>query len=245
MGKFGNIPYSDFVIFPSKNLYNTTTIHNTSSTTLGELLLSKSAIILAGGFSSRLGQDKGLLQLAGRPLVRHVLDKLGRVIDEKMVIVSSKAQAEKYAKVVGSDVSIVVDSADLHCPLVGALVGLEKTRSEHALLLPCDNPFVCKDVISLLFELCINKNAVIPKWPNGYIEPLQAVYSTKPAMEAAKNALSEGKMNMQSMVDKLRGIRYVSTLVLEQLDPEFRTFFNVNSPLDLRKAENMLSYKRQ
>jgi molybdopterin-guanine dinucleotide biosynthesis protein A len=64
-------------------------------------------------------------------------------------------------------------------------------------------------------------------------------------MEAAKNALSEGKMNMQSMVDKLRGIRYVSTLVLEQLDPEFRTFFNVNSPLDLRKAENMLSYKRQ
>jgi molybdopterin-guanine dinucleotide biosynthesis protein A len=64
-------------------------------------------------------------------------------------------------------------------------------------------------------------------------------------MEATKNALNEGKMNMQSMIDKLRGIRYVSTLVLEQLDPELKTFFNVNSPLDLRKAEKMLSYKRQ
>ena len=177
--------------------------------------------------------------------MRHVLDKLGRVIDEKMVIVTSKAQVEKYAKVVGSDVSIMVDSANLHCPLVGALVGLEKTCSEHTLLLPCDTPFVCRDVISLLFDLCISRNAVIPRWPNGYVEPLQAVYAAKPAMEAAKNALSEGKMNMQSMVDKLRGIRYVSTLVLEQLDPELRTFFNVNSPLDLRKAENMLSHKRQ
>ena len=45
---------------------------------------------------------------------------------------------------------------------------------------------------------------------------------------------------MQSMVDRLRGVRYVSTLVLEQLDPELRTFFNINMPLDLRNAENML-----
>ncbi|MDH5459844.1 MAG: hypothetical protein OEW71_02260, partial [Candidatus Bathyarchaeota archaeon] len=79
--------------------------------------------------------------------------------------------------------------------------------------------------------------AVIPRWPNGYIEPLQAVYCTKPALEAAKNALSEGKLDIRSMVEKLRGIRYVSTLVLQQLDPTLRTFFNVNTPLDLKKAE--------
>jgi molybdopterin-guanine dinucleotide biosynthesis protein A len=42
------------------------------------------------------------------------------------------------------------------------------------------------------------------------------------------------------MVDRLRNVRYVSTLVLQQLDPELRTFFNVNTPLDLRKAELML-----
>jgi molybdopterin-guanine dinucleotide biosynthesis protein A len=207
--------------------------------------LSKSAVILAGGFSNRLGQDKGLLQLGGKPLVKHVLDRVGRIADESTVVVSSKTQAEKYAKVVGAVANIVVDSSDLHCPLIGALAGLERARSEHALLLPCDTPFVCRDVIALLFDLCIGKNAVIPRWPNGYSEPLQAVYSARPAMEATKSALSEGKMNMQSMIDKLRGIRYVSTLVLEQLDPELKTFFNVNSPLDLRKAEKMLSYKRQ
>jgi molybdopterin-guanine dinucleotide biosynthesis protein A len=53
-------------------------------------------------------------------------------------------------------------------------------------------------------------------------------------------ALNEGELNMQSMIDRLRGVRYVSTLVLEQIDPELKTFFNVNNPIDLKKAENML-----
>jgi len=45
------------------------------------------------------------------------------------------------------------------------------------------------------------------------------------------------------MVNKLRGVRYISTLVLQQLEPELRTFFNINTPLDLKKAELMLSLK--
>ncbi|MGQ9529796.1 MAG: molybdenum cofactor guanylyltransferase, partial [Candidatus Bathycorpusculaceae bacterium] len=99
---------------------------------------------------------------------------------------------------------------------------------------------ISKSIISLLFELCPNKNAVIPRWPNGYIEPLQAVYCTKPALEAAEKAFGEDRLNMQSMVDKLRGVRYISTIVLRQLDPELRSFFNVNTPIDLRRAELLL-----
>jgi len=202
--------------------------------------LDKSAIILAGGFSHRFGQDKGLLQLANKPLIEYVLDAISTLVDEKMVVASSKVQAENYANVLGSDVNVLIDVDDAQSPLVGALTGFKEAHGEYALLLPCDTPLVSRDVISLLFELCINRNAVIPRWPNGYIEPLQAVYCTKPAYEAAKNALSEGKLNLQSMVDRLHGVRYVSTLVLEQLDLELRTFFNINTPLDLRNAENML-----
>jgi molybdopterin-guanine dinucleotide biosynthesis protein A len=151
--------------------------------------LDKSAIILAGGFSSRFGQDKGLLPLADKPLIRHVLDAIGTLVDEKMVVASSKVQAENYAKVLGSDVNVLIDVDDVQSPLVGALTGFKEARGRYALLLSCDTPFVSRDAVSLLFELCINRNAVIPRWPNGYIEPLQAVYCTKPACEAAKNAL--------------------------------------------------------
>jgi len=205
--------------------------------------LDKSAIILAGGFSSRFGQDKGLLQLANKPLIRHVLDAINNIVDEKILVASSSVQAENYANVVDSNIHILIDVDDAQSPLVGALTGFKQAHGKYAVLLPCDTPLVSRDVVSLLFELCINRYAVIPRWPNGYIEPLQAVYCTKPAYEAAKNALSEGKLNLQSLVDRLHGVRYVSTLVLQQLDPELRTFFNINTPLDLKKAEFMFRRK--
>jgi molybdopterin-guanine dinucleotide biosynthesis protein A len=202
--------------------------------------LENAAIILAGGYSKRFGQDKGLIFLANKPLIKHVLDKIGNVVDEKILVVSSKAQAENYSKVAGSDVRVFVDVNPLQSPLVGALTGFENTSAKYSLLLPCDTPFISKDIISLLLELCENKTAVIPRWPNSYIEPLHAVYCTEPALKAAKSALSEGKLNMLSMIEKLRGVRYVSTLVLQQIDPKLMTFFNVNTPMDLKKAEQIL-----
>jgi len=202
--------------------------------------LDRSAIILAGGFSSRFGQDKGLVQLADKPLIRHVLDKVDNIVDEKIVVVSSKVQAENFAKVVGSSANVFLDMGEARSPLVGALAGFEEAHGKYALLLPCDTPLISKGVLLFMLDLCVDKNAVIPRWPNGYIEPLHAVYFTKSALDAAKNALGEGKLNMQSMINEMRGVRYVSTLVLQQLDPDLRTFFNINTPLDLKKAELML-----
>lgn len=201
--------------------------------------MDKSAIILAGGFSSRFGQDKGLLLLAGKPLIRHIMHAIYGLVDETIIVVSSKVQAENFAKVTGSNVRIVIDANDMQSPLVGALTGFERAYGEYSLLLPCDSPLVSRDILLLLLELHTNKNAVVPRWPNGYIEPLQAVYCTKPAVEAAKKTLNAGKVDLRSVVNELRAVRYISTLVLQQLDPKLRTFFNVNTPLDLRKAEFM------
>jgi molybdopterin-guanine dinucleotide biosynthesis protein A len=202
--------------------------------------LDKSAVILAGGFSNRFGQDKGLMLLAGKPLIKHVIHAIYGIVDETIIVASSKVQAENFAKVTGSDVRIVIDANDMQSPLIGALTGFEKACGEYSLLLPCDTPLVSRDILLLLLELRTNKNSVVPRWPNGYIEPLQAVYCTKPAVEVAKRVLNAGKADMRSMVDELRGVRYISTLVLQQLDPKLRTFFNINTPLDLKKAEFIL-----
>jgi molybdopterin-guanine dinucleotide biosynthesis protein A len=107
--------------------------------------------------------------------------------------------------------------------------------------LPCDTPLISEKVVQLLLDMSTNRSAAIPRWPNGYIEPLQAVYRTKSALIAAKTALAQGNRNMQSMIDNLNGVRYVSTIVLEQLEPNMSTFFNVNTPQDLKKAESMLT----
>jgi molybdopterin-guanine dinucleotide biosynthesis protein A len=206
--------------------------------------LDRSAIVLAGGFSSRFGQDKGILEIAGKPLIKHVIDAVNPVVDEIIVVTNSQDRITKYAQVLGAEVKFAIDLHESKGPLIGALTGFRFAHEKYALLLPSDTPFVSKEVVSLLFELCLNKMAVIPRWPNGQIEPLHAVYQTKLALEAAKSAVSEGKLNVRAMIEKLRGVRYVSTLVIQQLDPDLRTFFNINTPLDLKKAIAMVKPRK-
>jgi molybdopterin-guanine dinucleotide biosynthesis protein A len=202
--------------------------------------LDRSAIVLAGGVSSRFGQDKGILKIANKPLIKYVIDAVNPVVDETIVVTNSQDRITEYAKVVATDVRFAIDSCESKGPLIGALTGFGSAHGKYALLLPFDTPFVSREVVSLLFELCLGKAAAIPRWPNEQIEPLHAVYQTKLALEAAKSAVSEGKLTMRAMIEKLRGVRYVSTLVIQQLDPDLRAFFNINTPLDLKKAMAMV-----
>ncbi len=206
--------------------------------------MERSAIILAGGFSTRLGEDKGLVPLIDKPLIKYVLEAADGIIEEKIVVVHSKIQAEKFSKVLDAEAKIVVDKLDLQTPLAGAISGLIETKAKYALLLPCDMPFLSKDILAFLLDICVDRNAVIPRWPNGNIEPLHAAYNVKPALAAAYKALEDKHLTMRAMIERLRGIRYVSTLVLQQLDPKLDVFFNVNTPLDLKRAENLMR-KRQ
>jgi molybdopterin-guanine dinucleotide biosynthesis protein A len=202
--------------------------------------MERAAVVLAGGFSKRLGQDKGLVKLAGKPLVTHVLERASEVVDEVLVVVSSESQKESYSLVVPNENKIFVDDENVRSPLIGALTGFANIRAEYSLLLPCDSPFVSGKVIELLFETCVGVDAAVPRWPNDYIEPLQAVYRTSSALEATRQALGHGEMRPLNMIRLLRRTRYLSTLVIQQLDPHLTTFFNVNTPLDLAKAEKMM-----
>ena len=203
-------------------------------------MLKNSAIILAGGFSKRFSRDKGLIELAGKPLIIHVLDKISRVPDEIAVVVSSDIQRKKFERFLGRTASVVVDEQKTQSPLVGASTGFNHVQGEYSLLLPCDTPFFSSQVAQLLLDLCVKKSAVIPRWPNGYIEPLQAAYHTKSALKATKIALKQGKLDLRSMIAHLSGVRYLSTMVLRQVDPKLMTFFNINTPEDLRRAESLL-----
>lgn len=202
--------------------------------------MSSALIILAGGLSKRLGQDKCLKELAGAPLIVHVLKRVSRITDERAVVVGSQEQRNALLSVPQLDAEVVVDKYQDHSPLIGALTGFETVSAKYALLLPCDAAFASPEIASLLLDLCVDRSAAIPRWPNGHIEPLQAAYNVKLAIDAARMALDEGKRDMLSMVGHLRRIRYVSTLVLEQYDEGLSTFFNINTVGDWRRAESLL-----
>jgi molybdopterin-guanine dinucleotide biosynthesis protein A len=207
--------------------------------------LDRSAIILTGGPSSEVGKEKGLLKLENKPLLTHVTDAVKEIVDEVIVVTRSQELVNLYANVVLPDVLFSINTYEPKGPLVAALTGFEAAQGKHSLLLPYNSPFVSRDLISLLFELCIGKSAVISRWPNGQIEPLHAVYDTKQTLEVARKAIANNELDMKAMTTKLQGVRYVSTLVIEQLDPDFRTFFTINNPIDLKKATNVTKARKR
>jgi molybdopterin-guanine dinucleotide biosynthesis protein A len=199
--------------------------------------MDRSAVILAGGSATRFNSgDKGLFELDGKPLLNHVVDAVKGLVQEVIVVTNAQERADAYSKIVSAKVRFAVDVAESKGPLVGALTGFEAAKGNYSLLLPFDSPFVSREVVSLLFDLCVGKAAVVPRHTDMEIEPLHAVYDTVQALDATKETLAQNQFDMRSMVEKLRGVRYVSTMVIEQLDPDLKTFININTPLDLKKA---------
>lgn len=91
-----------------------------------------------------------------------------------------------------------------------------------------------------MFDRARGADAAIPQWPNGYIEPLHAVYKVSPALSAAEKAMGEGRLTIRAMIAGLGKVVYVGTDELRRFDPELSTFFNINSQKDLRTAVKML-----
>ncbi len=197
-------------------------------------------VILAGGRSRRFGENKALVQLAGKPLIVYVHEQLARIVDEIIVVISKLSSRSIYTNLFGKETVILTDLSDVQLPLMGALTGFTYSKGEYTILLPCDTPFVSQKVMKFLLNISKGMSAVIPRWSNGYIEPIQAVYKTHPALEASKGALSKGKLEFRSMISDLKNVRYVSTNVIEKMDPALTSFFNINTLAELRKAEETI-----
>ncbi len=201
--------------------------------------MDRSAIILAGGSSAKFDSDQGILELNGKPLISHVVEVVSGLVDEVIVVTSSQERSDLYAEVLSPEVKFVVNDYGSKGTLVGVLAGFEVAKGEYSALLPFDSPFVSQEVMSLLFDCCIGKAAVIPRSTDMECQPLHAVYNTKQALQAAQEALEENESDVQAMVEKLRGVRYMSLMVIEQLDPDLKTFFTVKTPFELKQAAVM------
>ncbi|MCL5949032.1 MAG: NTP transferase domain-containing protein, partial [Candidatus Bathyarchaeota archaeon] len=162
--------------------------------------------------------------------------------EQVIVVTDSQEVADAYSKLVPY-AEFVVNKNESDSILAEVITGLEAAQGEYSLILPSGSPFVSPELISLLYDLCIGKAAVVPRWTNQECEPLHAVYNTKMALETAKAVSTESQSDMVSVVEKLRGVRYLSTMVIEQLDPDFRSFFTVTTPIALRKAIAMAKPK--
>lgn len=207
------------------------------------MVLDKSAIILAGGTSKGFPEDKGTLLLENKPLIKRVFDIVNPIADEVIIVTNTQERADTYAKLLPETAIFALDNQTARGPLIGAIAGFEAAQGKYSMLLPYDSPFISEELIMLLFDLAVGKTATVPRNPDNEIEPLCSVYQTKLVLETAREVAAEGAVDLQTLVERLRGVRYISTMVIEQIDPELRSFFSVNTPLDLKRAAVMLQGK--
>ena len=189
-----------------------------------------SVLLLAGGRGQRMGgQDKGLIEWHGEPLIAHLQRKVRALTDD--LIISCNRNRERYETY--ADQLVVDDESDFPGPLAGIRAGLKAARHSHLLVLPCDVPRIDEALLQSMRETADhNPDKPLMLWHDEHWEPLLCVIpvSLLPAFETAWNSgeRSPGRV-----------MRSLGATALECADNDPR-LANLNTP-ELLKAHNTVS----
>ena len=183
--------------------------------------------------------------MAGKPLVLHVVEACEVYADDLFVVVHSEEDKERLAEHYPEGQIIVDLVREPQCPLVGALTAFKHAHTAYTQLLPCDSPLIHPIFLEVMWGMVEDHDAGVPRWPNGWVEPLHSVYRTEAAARAAESCLREGRLRMQCLIDRVGRVIYLSTMALKRFDKKLQTFLNVNTPSDLRRLESLLRKKQR
>jgi molybdopterin-guanine dinucleotide biosynthesis protein B/molybdopterin-guanine dinucleotide biosynthesis protein len=186
--------------------------------------------ILAGGQSRRMGQDKALLPLGGRPMVQRVADCLCGIFD-RVILVGDRP--ERFASL---GLPVI---PDLHpgSALGGIHAALRHGAGRGVFVVPCDLPFPSAPLIRHLLALAPGRDVVVPRSPRG-LEPLFAYYGPD-CLDAVEELLAQNNFRIFDFYPRVRTLE-VDLAALPGLDPDGRAFVNINTPADLEAAEGVL-----
>lgn len=198
-------------------------------------------VVLAGGQSSRFkGHYKALAQLCGKPLVAHVADNLAPLASRLVIVAHSEEQARLLSSALaGRRYEVAFDLLGEVSPLVGLYTAACTVGTGTFAVAPVDTPFVRAEAYERMLSRIGGHAAVIPQWPNGYIEPLLAVYRAEPLREIIPRLLREGQARVSALTGALDVVKVPVSEVFS--NPDLETF-NVNTEKDLLLAEELCAH---
>lgn len=210
-----------------------------------------SGIILVGGSSRRMGQDKALLPVGNQRLIDRVVSLVGAVADDLLVVASG---AERYRS---PHWRVVQDAFPGAGSLGGLYSGLQAARYSYAVAVAVDMPFLNPDLLRYLIRVGRDWDATVPQvnpfrlsarpGRDGHaptardadLQPLHAVYHRRVAI-AIRECIRQGDLRMISFLPLVR-VRLVSNEETARYDPEGLSFFNANTPDDWRAVQERLN----
>jgi len=187
---------------------------------------SCAGIILAGGLNRRMaGRNKARLPIEGQTILDRLVALLGAFFDPIIIVTN---QPRDY---LDEGVILVTDLVDIRSSLTGIYSGLFYSPRPHAFITGCDMPFLKPELLELILKnLEARWDVVVPVTEEGY-QPLSAIYSRR-CLEPIANQLAERKLKVSHFFSKVR-IKKVPETSLRQVDPELKSFFNINTPEDM------------
>jgi molybdopterin-guanine dinucleotide biosynthesis protein A len=187
-------------------------------------------VLLAGGKSRRMGEDKRYLLVGERTLLERSLELLQSVFDQVVIVIAQDSPSLEGVR------SPVIRDLIPDCGSLGGLyTGLKQASTEHVFVVACDMPFVNPLVIRYFVNLRVHADIVMAKLSNG-LHPMHAVYG-KACVPVLERMIAVRNLKVQDLASQsaLR-VHFVTATDLAPIDPTARSFHNVNTPADLKAA---------
>lgn len=181
-------------------------------------------IILAGGKSSRMGEDKGLLLLNGKPLVQYSIDALKPLVSE-IIIVSDNANYAEFG------LRRISDIRKNSGPVAGICSGLEASYNDYNLVLSCDIPLITPKILEILINAIDDTTEIIQVESKGKSMPLIALYKRQ-VKDCFNKLLNTNQRCLRFAVENCN----YKTIELKKEQQICTT--NVNTIKDLKAIEN-------
>ena len=192
---------------------------------------SNTAVVLAGGKSSRLNFDKQTISINGVLMPVYIANCLSQEF-EKVIIGSNKP--ELYSK--NCPYEIITDNYNGLGPKAGILAGLENSTSDFVYFTGCDMPYVNIPFIRHMRKLLIESEesiSVVLAVSNGYFEPLNAFYS-QDLKSPIRDQLNQNRNKLSDLYQETNTI-CIGDETLAEFDPYNLMFVNLNTPEDYKK----------
>jgi molybdopterin-guanine dinucleotide biosynthesis protein A len=191
-----------------------------------------SGVVLAGGKSSRLGEDKALLELGGDTLLARAVHALRPLTDDILIVANDPSKYEPL----GLPARLVSDDFPGRGSLVGIYSGLRQTVHPCALVVACDMPFLNIALLRYMLGLVEGYDVVIPQL-DGFLEPLHAVYR-RSCLPAMHSLLDRGRRQIIGFFPEVR-VRYVEEHEIDRFDPRHLSFVNINTAEDWARVQQL------
>ncbi|MCC5932437.1 MAG: molybdenum cofactor guanylyltransferase [Cyclobacteriaceae bacterium] len=180
------------------------------------------AFILAGGRSRRMGQDKGLMQLGNKPMVRYTLEELEK-LHLPVSIISGRAEYAAYGH------SVFADIVEGRGPMGGLYTAMMRSRADQVLLLSCDAPGISAQALRHLLSKAENELITVAGFDKK-INPLFAIYPLS-MLNEVKNRMDAGKLRMHEFIEA----QPHKIVDLSWMEQECNALsLNINTPEDIQ-----------